>query len=158
MLNKHKIIFLICLGIVGVVIVLTVRQIVDQTAQKIPVKVYQQKALTIRDTTVSASVANTDALRELGLSDRKSLAANAGMLFVFEAPDRYSFWMKDMYFPLDLLWISADHIVVDITENATPESFPATFSPKAPAQFVLEVNAGFVAQHHLVVGDFVGGL
>ncbi len=158
MLNKHKIIFLICLAIVGVVVVFAVQRIVDRAAQKVPVQVYQQKTLTLRDTTVIAELADTDALRELGLSGRKNLGTNSGMLFAFDAPDRYSFWMKDMHFPLDFLWISADHIIVDVTENVSPESYPKIFLPKVPSQFMLEVNAGFIAEHHLAIGDVVSGL
>src|SRR5882672_5260542 len=58
--------------------------------------------------TIQAYNADTDALRTLGLSGHSPLAADEGMLFIFPAPGEYGFWMKDMLFPLDLVWIAAD--------------------------------------------------
>ena len=70
------------------------------------------------------------------------------MLFPYQQQSRYNFWMKDMHFPLDIVWIGADCRVVDVTLNALPpapgqtlEELPL-YSPKLPAQYVLEINAG----------------
>ena len=80
------------------------------------------------------------------------------MLFIFPTPAPRAFWMKDMRFALDIIWIGSDLRVVDITENALPESYPATFSPRAPAQFVLEVPAGLVPRYRIRPGMEVGFL
>ncbi len=77
------------------------------------------------------------------------------MLFVFDKPDIYSFWMKDMLFPIDMIWISEDGKVVYIERDARPESYPNSFIPDAPAKYVLEVNAGFSEKNNLKVGDKV---
>ncbi len=83
-----------------------------------------------------------------GLSGRPILPADTGMLFVYEHQSRYSFWMPDMHFPLDIVWIGSDCSVADVTLNALPpepgqsnEDLPL-YSPKSPAQYVLEINAG----------------
>jgi hypothetical protein len=70
------------------------------------------------------------------------------MLFVFDEEGRYSFWMKEMHFPLDLVWIGARCTVVDITPNAPPPAPGLSvtelplYTPVAPVRYVLEVNAG----------------
>ena len=91
--------------------------------------------------------------RALGLSGRESL--EGGMWFVFPEADYYSFWMKDMKFPIDIIWVSDDFEIVDIKENVSPDSFPETFRPKAKALFVLEVPAGFSKTHQIHIGGKV---
>lgn len=86
-------------------------------------------------------VATEDAIIK-GLSGRQSLGQNQGMLFVFDKPEVQCFWMKDMNFPLDILWLDADQKVVTIKANVSPDTFPDSFCPTQPAQYVLEVNAG----------------
>jgi uncharacterized membrane protein (UPF0127 family) len=78
------------------------------------------------------------------------------MLFVFPAETTPSFWMKDMRYPIDMIWIDASRQVVDSTENALPESYPdTTFSPRVPVRYVLEVPAGFFAEQGIMIGDTV---
>jgi uncharacterized membrane protein (UPF0127 family) len=92
-----------------------------------------------------------------GLSGRPSLPAGEGMLFMFAEPDFYRFWMPDMNFPLDIIWINADK-VVDISHNVSNEFDPANprfYIPSEPAQYVLEVNAGFATRKGLSIGDAV---
>jgi len=103
----------------------------------------------------SAEVADTPELRELGLSYRDRLEENTGMVFIFDTPTATSFWMKDMNFSIDIVWIRADGAIVDITENLAPETYPDTFRPKAPVQYVLEVNAGWAKEHNVSIGDKV---
>ncbi len=102
---------------------------------------------------ISVELAKTMAEQILGLSGRESLAPDTGMLFVFAAPGKYGFWMKDMKFPIDMIWLAPDLSVVYIKENATPSSYPETFSPGADAKYVLEVNSGFSAQAGIKIGD-----
>lgn len=91
---------------------------------------------------IRAEVAETPASRERGLSGRASMPAAEGMLFIFSVPDMYGFWMKDMKFSLDLVWIGADKKIAGISENAKPESYPQLFFPPRPVPYVLELNAG----------------
>lgn len=60
--------------------------------------------------------------------------------------------MKDMNFALDIIWLDADKKVIDIAYNVKPDTFPDSFCPKQPAQYVLEVNAGVAGERGLQVG------
>jgi len=97
---------------------------------------------------------STTAIRK-GLSGRVSLDADRGMIFVFSKPDKYRFWMPDMHFPIDIIWTNNGKIV-GITENASNEFNPANpifYTPQKPAQYVLEVNAGFAEKNNINIGD-----
>lgn len=120
----------------------------------------EQKAIStisIADATLNVEYARTDAERVLGLSGRESMPENQGLLFIFDTPNIYNFWMKDMNFPIDIIWIDENWRVIGITEDIKPETFPETFSPESPAEFVLEVNAGVASKIGIRVGDSVSG-
>lgn len=104
---------------------------------------------------LKVELALTEKDQEQGLSGRDNLKEDEGMLFIFSYINKYSFWMKDMKFPLDIIWISDDYHVVYIKENAMPESYPESFSPDMDSKYVLEVNAGFSKKNNLKVGDLV---
>lgn len=104
---------------------------------------------------IAVIIADTPASQEQGLSGREKLEPNEGMLFVFQTPMLTGFWMKDMLFPIDIIYFDAHHRIVDVWEGATPESYPKVFTPRTPAQFVLEVPAGFFAEHHLEMGNTI---
>jgi uncharacterized membrane protein (UPF0127 family) len=105
---------------------------------------------------LSVEVADTPAERGRGLSGREMLPENSGMLFVFDTPGRYGFWMYGMKFPLDIIWIDERLRVVYFVENAQPcVNICETYEPPADALYVLEVNAGFVKKYGLKVGDVV---
>ncbi len=99
--------------------------------------------------------------RRQGLSGRETLPSGTGMLFVYQQERQYSFWMKEMRFPLDMVWIGADCTVVDLTLGApipepdqTLEQLPR-FSPVRPTQYVLEINAGESVAGDIEPGDLV---
>src|SRR3989344_1028513 len=94
-------------------------------------------------------IADTESKRVQGLSERAMLPEDSGMFFIFPHEDRYEFWMKNMNFPIDIIWIDKDFIVQDITKYAAPEAFPNTFTPRVPIQYVLEVNAGFADKNKI---------
>lgn len=110
----------------------------------------------IGTTTIVVEIEDTPAAREQGLSGRVSLADGSGMLFVFEQPGTYGFWMKDMNFALDMIYADASGRIVTIVRDATPESYkqnpPQVFYPSSPALYVLEVPAGFADSHTIVEG------
>lgn len=103
--------------------------------------------------TLSVIVADTEVTQAKGLSGHKSLKPNEGMLFIFSKPGFYGFWMKDMKIPIDIIWFDAERRVVDVWENATPDSYPRVYTPRAEAKYVLEVPAGFFAEHLMKRGD-----
>lgn len=102
-------------------------------------------------------IAITDEKRQKGLSGRKSLPQNHGMLFVFQDKGYHPFWMKGMKFPLDFIWID-DNTVVDLTENVPPPKEgeePAHVVPKALVNRVFEVRAGTIKDLNIQIGDRV---
>ncbi len=111
--------------------------------------------LKIAKITVQASVAKTWAERIKGLSNTPYLPEEVVKLFVFDSLGEHSIWMKDMNYAIDIIWVDAENKIVDIKENATPESFPEAFSPKKDALYVIETKVGFVAKNNIKIGDEV---
>jgi uncharacterized membrane protein (UPF0127 family) len=116
--------------------------------------------VSIDHTTYHVIVVNTEATREQGLSGRKKLDPDQGMFFIFDKQAKYSFWMKDMNFPIDIIFIN-DHKIVTIF-NSVPAPTSGTklsqlplYTATAPANYVLEVNAGEAAKHHFKLSDKV---
>jgi uncharacterized protein len=106
---------------------------------------------------IFVEIVQTPEARNQGLSDRKSLEQNHGMLFVFDKIGNYSFWMNKMNFNLDFIYI-ADNKVVDLAENIPyPKEGETPVSVKSEKQFnkVLEVNAGIIKSLKLKIGDSV---
>ncbi len=112
----------------------------------------------IGEAKINVIVASTGALRAKGLSDTPTLPEDQGMLFVFEKQDIHSFWMKDMRYPLDIIWIDENNQIVDISENISPDSYPTTYASSLPIRYVLEVNAGFSDLHQIKKGMTVNFL
>ena len=115
--------------------------------------------VTIGDAVWRVELALDPDQRRQGLSGREELPSGAGMLFVYEQEQPLSFWMPDMNFPLDMVWISAGCRVADVTLNA-PIPLPGQsrddlphFSPREPAQYVLEINAGEYEAAGIDTGD-----
>jgi hypothetical protein len=112
-------------------------------------------SVAIGEAVVGVEVVREEAARERGLSGREKLAANMGMLFVFPRDGALGFWMKDMHFSIDIIWISSLYTVVHIQERVHPETYPTVFSSDTPARYVLEVHEGWVEDHAIEVGDAV---
>jgi len=110
--------------------------------------------VTVGGTNVEARIADTDAARQQGLSGTASLPEGQGMLFIFQTPGNWAFWMKDMRYSLDIIWADSRGTVTTVDPNVSPASYPQAFSPATPdALYVLEVPAGFAAAHGIRVGD-----
>jgi uncharacterized membrane protein (UPF0127 family) len=116
---------------------------------------YQSARLEIDGRSIRVAIADTPALQSLGLGNRSGLGADEGMLFVFPVDRPYAFWMKDMHFSIDMLWLSAQGVIVYMAQNVSPETYPKDFVPTAPARFVLELPAGYAQAHSFIVGDRV---
>lgn len=114
------------------------------------------RTIKIGEVSIRAEVADTNQKRIQGLSGRASLGENDGMLFVYPQKGMYGFWMKDMHFPLDFIWIDGDTIV-GFNENVPflkNTQLPSYYPPE-PIDKVLEVNAGFIKKHSIGKGTKV---
>jgi uncharacterized membrane protein (UPF0127 family) len=117
-------------------------------------------AVKVGDTlTIAAELAVTPAQRTLGLGGREAMDIGAGMLFVFGQPDKYTFCMCGMRFPLDFVWIGPDLRVVDVSGEIPPpdemDGEPASIQPAQAVLYVLEINAGLLDDSGVQVGDAV---
>jgi uncharacterized membrane protein (UPF0127 family) len=98
-------------------------------------------------------VANTPKAREQGLSDTKRLNEKEGMIFSFDTPDPACFWMKDMEYNLDIIWLDANQRVLHIENDLSPSTYPNSYCSPEPATYVLEVNGATVKNLHVQLGD-----
>lgn len=115
------------------------------------------KKVCIRNACIEAEIADSFEARQRGLMFREKLAQNQGMLFVFQSQDIQIFWMKNMVLPLDMLWIDSGKNIVEIKEDVSPCAQTCEdIIPLRKAQYVLEVNAGFVKENGIRVGDKAG--
>lgn len=119
----------------------------------------KKTSIKIKGQEFRVEIANTPYLRSKGLSGRELLPEDAGMLFVFEDSAVQTFWMKEMKFSLDIIWIR-DNRIVGIERNVQPEPGKSVFSlttyhSPAPVNRVLEINAGLSEKYGFEVGDMV---
>ena len=129
----------------------------NSAAVFVPKAVATSSSVTIRGMEITVDIARDNATIQKGLSGRLSLSKNHGMLFIFPITAIYQFWMPDMHFPIDIIWISGNTIV-GITPNVSN-----VFDPKNPkfyksprsANLVLEVNGGIAKEKKWAVGDIV---
>ena len=114
--------------------------------------------------TLNLVVANTDATREQGLSDKVAmqgdplglgLGENEAMLFIFDKAGYYSFWMKDMNFSIDMAWIDENKKITYIAADVSPATYPRNFSSPVSNLYVLETPAGFFAKNNVKIGESV---
>lgn len=152
-MNKLLVIF-------GILFVLLVAFVLSQNyvqnfsfSQKTP-----KAVIVINSQTFNLLLAKTDKEKRIGLSEKKSLPENSGMLFVFEKPDYYSFWMKEMQFPIDIIFINKNRIITvyhELKPPQTPEENLPIYKPDEPADMVLEINSGLAQKYNLKKGDSV---
>ncbi len=108
-----------------------------------------------QDLVIDVEIAANREQREHGLMGRETLPAKQGMLFVYPDQAERAVWMRNTLLPLDVLFLSAESKIVSILKNLQPcrqQSCPI-YSSKAQATYMLEVNAGFVEQNHLAIGQ-----
>ena len=103
---------------------------------------------------VNVEVARTDAERARGLMFRRSLAPDAGMIFLFEESVEHGFWMQNTLIPLDMIFIDDGGRIVGIVERAAPLTTTLR-TVGVPSRYVLEVNGGWSASHGVARGDRV---
>lgn len=99
--------------------------------------------------------ADTDIERVKGLSGRSCIGEYQGMLFAFDEPGKHGIWMKDMLFPVDILWLDADKKVIDKRANVSPDSYPEVFYPATDASYVIELAAGAATENDIRLGTML---
>lgn len=114
--------------------------------------------VTINNTVFTVDVAVTPKEKEIGLGFRESLGVNHGMLFVYTNKERYPFWMRNMRFPIDILWIDG-RTIVDIMKNVPvsdkPYNLLPLYHPKLPVDNVLELPAGSADRIGIQIGQMI---
>lgn len=112
------------------------------------------KVVKVGQAEIEVEIAATDEERSRGLGGRDSLAEDEGMMFVFDQPGQYGFWMKGMRFALDFIWIRQGK-VVEVSESVSAEDQTRVYQPKGLIDAMVEVNAGWVKRQGVKVGDEV---
>jgi uncharacterized membrane protein (UPF0127 family) len=102
---------------------------------------------------ISLLVSKTTQQLETGLGNRASLPTNEGMLFIFNTPAIQCFWMKDMHFPIDIIWLSATKNILYIQPDVSPNTYPESFCPPFLAKYVIELNSGQAKEAGLINGN-----
>lgn len=140
---------LICLFLVSWLLFIVYSNILKQ--EKINVNLPFVK---INNTIIPVEIVDTKPKQIQGLSDRKELEKNSGMLFIFQSKEIRRFWMKNMHFPLDIIWIN-DNKIVNISKDLPPkgETPDNTYSSETEVNYVLEVNAGFCNDKGIEIGN-----
>ena len=105
---------------------------------------------------IEAEVAYTNAERMIGLMHRQKMAANHGMLFVFDQPARHCMWMKNTYLPLAVAFLDAQGRIVNV-EEMQPQT-ENSHCASEPAKFALEMNSGWFRSRGLPAGTQLGGI
>ncbi len=134
--------------IVFIVIVVAFIILVQQSGEE-----HAVAKIIINNSEIEVELADTQEKRIQGLSGREFLDEDKGMFFIFDEVGEYSFWMKDMNFSIDIIWIGEDLEIVGIEENISPESFPRSFLPPMPIKYVLETNVGWAEKNNIQIGD-----
>lgn len=121
---------------------------------------YSEKNIVIGNQNIKAIIADDICKQDLGLSGNNGLKNNQGMFFVFTKDGSYGFWMKDMKYPLDMIWINSSLQIVGIEKNISPDTYNATDTKKSEilgesywAQYVFELPAGFSDKNNVKIGD-----
>ncbi len=114
-----------------------------------------KRSVVVGETALIVDVAETPKDRERGLSKRKQLPENNGMLFIFEQKQINKFWMKDMNFSIDIIWFNEYGEIIHFEESVSPDTYPKLFGPEESSQYILEVPAGFVKDKALKLGDTI---
>lgn len=107
-----------------------------------PFAEFASTTVRLNDHVLQAEIADTHEKRRQGLSGRDGIGDNQAMLFVFEQAGEYCFWMKDVDFPIDMLWFDSQKQLVYSQQSVDPDSYPTSFCPPEPAMYVLELASG----------------
>lgn len=146
--SKHKFLAISFFVIVLAVILLFIGDTRNQS--------YQRANLLVNGYQVHVLIAKTVKQINVGLAIKNNLRANEGMLFVLPKENTYRFWMKDMKFPLDIIWLDDNKVVRHIASDLPPcpkQGECPFYTPGQSYPYVLEVSPGFAKQHHIIVNQ-----
>lgn len=152
-LNKSILVLLVVVAVFVILLLVAGKKVAP--ISNFASTVTKQAIVNIGGQNLVAMVADSPIERARGLSGTNFLNNKNGMLFRFEEADEHGIWMKDMTIPIDIIWIDEQNRVVSIKENVSPDTYPTVFKPDAPAKYVLEVTAGYVATNKIKIGDTV---
>ena len=110
-------------------------------------------SLIVGDAQIKVELAESQGARAQGLGGRKSLPQDQGMFFIFEKSEAHPFWMRDMQFPLDIIWLDENYKVVYIEKDLNPDTYPKSFGPDVPTKYVLETNTGWTEKNKITLGS-----
>ena len=163
--NKDKLIIISCIILIILVIIYMIYSNFKQqthvylakTNTEIKQVCFKQQNLPINKC-FSVELAQTAVERERGLMFREKLDNDKGMLFVFQQPEKYGFWMKNMLIPLDIIWIDEDKTIVYIEKDVQPCKMNNSancnvYYPNKEALYILEINSGLSEENNLSVGE-----
>lgn len=114
---------------------------------------YKKEKVLIKSSLLVGYLADTPEKRVQGLSGKAFLPSNTAMLFKFDTPDTYGIWMKDMRFPIDVIWLDKNKTVVNLKRSVDPSTYPLVFYPPKESLYVIEVRSGFIDDKSLKLGD-----
>lgn len=114
----------------------------------------ETKTISLGEQNFEVEVADYDKARYCGLSFKEGLEDSDGMLFVFENSDFHGIWMREMLFPIDIIWLDENYRIINLKIGASPDSYPEIFTPKSPARFVIEVREGVILTVDISIGDY----
>lgn len=114
----------------------------------------EREKVVINEQNIVVDIAKTSEQKQRGLSEYSSLCEKCGMLFIFDTVDYYTFWMKDMNFDIDIVWIR-DDVVVDISEHVSYKTPEKTIHTMELVDKVLELPSGSVDKFGIIVGNSV---
>lgn len=115
---------------------------------------FDHYTLSLNGVNIKHILANTAETRVKGLSGMESLPKDTVMFFIFDVPDKYGIWMKDMKFPVDIIWLDHEGRVITLESNVSPDTFPKVFFPLENSLYTIEANSGFIDKNQLEVGSF----
>lgn len=109
----------------------------------------------VPDTCFSLEVVRTPEDRARGLMFRERLDLDKGMLFVFDEPGEYSFWMKDTHIPLDMIWINSNNVIVEVEHDVPPCKTVTcpSYGGNLESSMVIELNAGMAERYNISEGE-----
>lgn len=103
----------------------------------------------------TVAVAQTGEEMSRGLGGVRCLTNSDAMLFIYDSPELSSFWMKDMLMSIDIIWLDTNGSIITIADSVSPQTYPATFRPEAPAKYVLETRAGLAKEKNWDTGTIL---
>jgi uncharacterized membrane protein (UPF0127 family) len=140
MVVRNVLSFVLSLGLGALLLILTFGYFFDDVRNFV-MRDTETNTIYINGTPFTVRIADTQPERAQGLSGTEPLGRNEGMLFIFDESDYYGFWMKDMNYPIDILWFDASRRLVHLETDVRPDSYPTSYAPDEPARYVVELAA-----------------